>query len=123
QPQHLHSASDRVQRGFDIAPVDLDLAGKNRALVGLGSYLVNGVALCNDCHTCPTYLPGHNPYDGVGDGAINSVNHLGGGVPFGPNLSPPKIPPDASGKPAGLTRSQFKELIRSGHEPGSTEVL
>src|SRR5436853_6259026 len=26
----------RIERGFDIAPVPLNLAGKNRALVGLG---------------------------------------------------------------------------------------
>jgi hypothetical protein len=44
-----HSDS-RIERGFDIAPVPLKLEGKNRALVGLGSYLVNAVAACNDCH-------------------------------------------------------------------------
>src|SRR5215467_4682976 len=54
--QHVHAqskASDhesRVERGFEIAPVPLNLEGKNRELVGLGSYLVNGVAGCNDCH-------------------------------------------------------------------------
>jgi hypothetical protein len=31
----------RIRRGFEIAPVPLNLAGKNRELVGLGSYLVN----------------------------------------------------------------------------------
>ena len=31
----------KIQRGFEIAPVPLNLAGKNRALVGLGSYIVN----------------------------------------------------------------------------------
>ncbi len=29
----------RIERGFDIAPVPLNLEGKDRALVGLGSYL------------------------------------------------------------------------------------
>jgi hypothetical protein len=29
-----------VKQGLAIAPVDLDLSGKNRALVGIGSYLV-----------------------------------------------------------------------------------
>ena len=33
--------NSRVRIGFEIAPVQLDLRGKNRALVGLGSYLVN----------------------------------------------------------------------------------
>ena len=31
----------KIQQGFAIAPVPLDLRGKNRALVGLGSYIVN----------------------------------------------------------------------------------
>ena len=33
-----------VKQGLAIAPVDLNLRGKNRALVGLGSYLVNAVS-------------------------------------------------------------------------------
>ena len=36
------NSESRIEQGFDIAPVPLDLHGKNRALVGLGSYLVNG---------------------------------------------------------------------------------
>jgi len=35
-----NSNDSRIQRGFDIAPVHLNLEGKNRALVGLGSYIV-----------------------------------------------------------------------------------
>jgi hypothetical protein len=31
----------RIEQGFDIAPVRLNLDGKDRDLVGLGSYLVN----------------------------------------------------------------------------------
>ncbi|MGI8570906.1 MAG: hypothetical protein ACR2KT_18620 [Methylocella sp.] len=34
----------RVSQGFKIAPVPLNLAEKNKALVGLGSYLVNAPA-------------------------------------------------------------------------------
>src|SRR5215475_713205 len=55
----------RIERGFEIAPVPLNLKGKNRELVGLGSYLVNAVALCNDCHSAgpeSAYAPGGNPY-------------------------------------------------------------
>jgi hypothetical protein len=33
------SEESRIQRGFEIAPVHLNLEGKNRALVGLGSYI------------------------------------------------------------------------------------
>ena len=55
----------RVRRGLEIAPVPLNLEGKDARLVGLGSYLVNAVAGCNDCHTAgPSveYAPGGNPY-------------------------------------------------------------
>jgi hypothetical protein len=41
----------RIQRGFDIAPVPLDLVGKDRKLVGLGSYIINAQADCNGCHS------------------------------------------------------------------------
>jgi len=34
------SEESQIQQDFAIAPVHLDLSGKNRALVGLGSYLV-----------------------------------------------------------------------------------
>jgi hypothetical protein len=42
-----------IQRGFQIAPVTLNLSGKNPSLVGLGSYLVNGPGDCIGCHTTP----------------------------------------------------------------------
>src|SRR5882724_7725878 len=78
----------RVRQGLRIAPVKLDLRGKDRELVGTGSYLVNAVGGCADCHSCPTYTPGHNPYGapGVppGDGQINPKNYLAGGVLFAP---------------------------------------
>src|SRR5215510_2015639 len=61
------NSQSRVQKGLAIAPVHLDLQGKNRAMVGMGSYLVNAAGSCADCHSCPTYAPGHNPYQG-GDG-------------------------------------------------------
>src|SRR5437667_8880857 len=54
-----------IQRGFETAPVPLNLEGKNRALVGLGSYIVNVVGDCNGCHSAgPTteYARGGNPY-------------------------------------------------------------
>ena len=37
----------RIKIGFKIAPVPLNLAGKYRDLVVLGSYLVNSVGDCN----------------------------------------------------------------------------
>src|SRR5260370_2897848 len=41
----------KIQRGFEIAPVPLHLEGENRALVGLGSYIVNAQGDCIGCHT------------------------------------------------------------------------
>src|SRR5262245_65198173 len=73
------NAQSRVQRGFALAPVHLNLKGKNHDLVGLGSYIVNAQGACNDCHTCPPYTPDHDPYTG-GDGRPNAENYLAGGV-------------------------------------------
>lgn len=57
---HVQAHSDendsRIEQGFDITPVPLNLEGENRALVGLGSYLVNAVAICNDCHSAGRQL-------------------------------------------------------------------
>jgi hypothetical protein len=39
----------QILRGYEIAPVPLNLIGKDWALVGLGSDLVNSTG-CNDCH-------------------------------------------------------------------------
>jgi len=113
----LSSNSSRVKKGLKISPVPLDLQGKNRALAGLGSYLVNAVSECNDCHTCPTYAPGHNPFDGVGDGQLNAENYLAGGVDFGNGIVSANLTPDSDGKPAGLDFDEFVTLIRTGHDP------
>src|SRR5262245_46939757 len=110
------SDESKIQQGFAITPVSLNLTGKNRALVGLGSYLVNAVGGCNDCHTCPSYAPGHNPFQG-GDGQINADNYLAGGTPFGPFIRSKNITPDASGKPAGLTLDEFRHVLRTGEDP------
>src|SRR6266436_9163931 len=59
------SAESRIEQGFEIAPVHLNLEGKNRALVGLGSYIVNGQGDCNACHSAGTateFAKGGNPY-------------------------------------------------------------
>lgn len=102
----------RIRQGFEISPVHLNLKGRNRALVGLGSYIINAEGSCNDCHTCPSYLKGHNPYLGEKE-QINVEHYLAGGVPFGPFTSR-NITPEASGLPAGLTLEQFKLVMRTG---------
>src|SRR4029077_17187392 len=87
-----------IQPGLAISPVTLNLEGKDIELVGLGSYIVNAQGGCNDCHTCPSYAPGHNPIPppifGVGgDGQINAATYLAGGVDFGP---PGNVVPSAN---------------------------
>ena len=59
-----------VQIGFALAPVKLNLDGKDPALVGKGSYIVN-TRLCNNCHASPDltgptgiWAPDHNPFFG-----------------------------------------------------------
>src|SRR5262245_29647079 len=70
-----NNSQSRVKIGFQIAPVHLNLHKKNRARVGFGSYLVNAVGGCNDCHTCPSYADGGKPYLGQ-DPKINATNYL-----------------------------------------------
>jgi hypothetical protein len=101
-----------VKQGLAIAPVPLDLRGKNRALVGLGSYLVNAVSECNDCHTRPYYELGGNPFKGQPE-RINRLDYLTGGNQFGPFTSA-NLTPNAAGLPAGLTLDEFIHLMRTG---------
>lgn len=102
----------RVAQGFAIAPVPLDLHGKNRELVGLGSYLVNATGGCNDCHTSPPFADGGDPFLGQ-DKQINTAGYLAGGTAFGPFVSR-NLTPRANGLPANLTFGQFRTTIRTG---------
>jgi hypothetical protein len=104
----------QIKRGFEIAPVPLNLAGKNRSLVGLGSYLVNTTG-CNDCHTYPNWAPGGNPFQGQPE-QINTAGYLAGGRDFGVAISP-NITPDSTGKPAGLTLAEFLDVMHTGRDP------
>jgi hypothetical protein len=119
-----------VQIGFRIAPVKLNLKDKDSELVGLGSYIVNAQGGCNDCHTCPSYKPHHNPFPppfGVsGDGQVNDIGYLAGGVDFGPPgsvVTSANLTPDVNGRPEGLTLEQFQIAIRTGHDPVRNDNL
>jgi hypothetical protein len=114
-PVAAQSDDERIERGFEIAPVPLDLTGRNRALVGLGSYLVNAGGGCNDCHTAPPYAPGGDPFLGQPK-QINADNYLAGGAIFGPFVSRNITPDLVSGLPANYTRSQFIQVIRTGRD-------
>ncbi|HEX4634032.1 MAG TPA: hypothetical protein VH163_09375, partial [Gemmatimonadales bacterium] len=111
--------------GLSIAPVELDLRGKNPELVGLGSYIVNAQGGCNDCHNNGTqYLAGGNRFLGQPK-RINAAGYLvGGAVVFGVtslNLRPElgTTPP----LPAGRTYRQFAAEIRTGINPDDGHIL
>jgi hypothetical protein len=119
--------ADTVRRGFDIAPVPLNLKGKERELVGLGSYLVNAVASCNDCHSpspAVEFAPGGNPYfKGSPPTVVNQSGYLGGGHNFGalvpgtPEIVSRNLTPDRTGRPVGgLTLAQFEHILRTGED-------
>lgn len=114
---HDHDGDEsQIKRGYELVPpgVRLNLAGKNRALVGLGSYIVN-TSGCIDCHSHPSYAPGGDPFQGQPE-MVNADQYLSGGRQFGPFTSA-NITPDYAGKPAGLTLHQFIKLMRTGHDP------
>ncbi|HKH44597.1 MAG TPA: cytochrome C [Thermoanaerobaculia bacterium] len=110
------SEARRIVQGYRIAPVPLKLRGRDRDLVGLGSYIVNAQGGCNDCHTNPPYAPGGDPFLGQPK-KVNSEGYLAGGTPFGPTLVSANITPDENGLPHGLTWPEFKQVIRTGHDP------
>ena len=117
--------NSRIQRGFEVAPVPLNLRGKNRELVGLGSYLVNAIASCNMCHSAgpPTeFATGGNPYfKGNQPKVVNQATYLGGGRVFtppgtgNPSIVSRNLTPDKTGRPAGgLSYAAFREVMRTG---------
>src|ERR1700722_8350191 len=115
----------KVRKGFEIAPVHLNLNGKDHELVGLGSYIVNAQADCDGCHSAgpqTEFLPGGNPYFGQKE-KINPATYLGGGRDFGPYPAPNSalhiisrnLTPDKSGLPeGGHTFAEFRQIIRTG---------
>lgn len=106
------SEVERIFEGLRISPVPLNLRGKDIALVGLGSYLVN-TGGCADCHSNPTYAPGGNPFLGEPK-KFNSEGYLAGGNAFGPVIKSRNLTPDKEGLPAGLTWPQFLRVMRTG---------
>ncbi|MDO9107199.1 MAG: cupredoxin domain-containing protein [Methylovulum sp.] len=99
-------------------PIALNLDGKNTDQVYLGSYIVNAQGGCADCHSCPSYAAGHDPFKGETK-QFNASSYLAGGKAFGPFVSA-NLTPDSNGKPDGMTLNQFKYLMRSGKKPHIT---
>ena len=121
-----------IHIGLKIAPVPLNLEGKNRDLVGLGSFIVNAQADCNGCHTAGgppnfNYAAGGNPYFGQKT-VVDPTVYLSGGSNFGPvgtptgplgyagpNMITRNLTPDNTGRPeGGHTLSEFKQIMRTG---------
>ena len=131
------SEESLITRGFQIAPVPLNMQGKDPSLVGLGSYLVNGPGDCNGCHNSGQtldgpFLAGHNPYrfmSGMMMAQMKRVDpstYLGGGQDFGtvdfedsspndPEIISRNLTPDKTGRAeGGNTFSQFLQIMRTG---------
>ena len=120
----VDEGDSRIQQGLAIAPVTLNLDGKNLALVGLGSYIVNATVPCNECHGAgpanSQYLPGGNPYFGQPK-MINPATYLGGGRDFGAlvpgsaHIISRNLTPDKTGLPeGGRTFADFVQIMRTG---------
>jgi hypothetical protein len=121
------SEEAKVRRGLEIAPVPLNLAGRDVNLVGLGSYIVNAQSSCNDCHSAgpaTQFAQGGNPYLGQQPARQNAATYLGGGRNFGallpntPNIVSRNLTPDGSGRTLGGDSFQkFLHTMRSGEDP------
>jgi hypothetical protein len=126
-----------VEQGFDASPIPQDklhFSGKDRALVGLGAYLVNAAGDCSGCHSFPRFLPKGDtagsdpafgdPYSGVPSDQLvsepllanfNIKHYLAGGRCFGGFMAR-NITPDKSGRPVGLTEKEFIIVMRTGRD-------
>ncbi|HWZ29697.1 MAG TPA: PKD domain-containing protein [Bryobacteraceae bacterium] len=117
---------NKVLKGLQLAPVPLNMVGKDPVLVGLGSYIVNAGSGCNDCHSAgpqTQYIGGGNPFFGQHQ-TVNPVTYMGGGRDFGafpdpagpfPHIVSRNLTPDGSGLPeGGNTLAQFTQIMRTG---------
>jgi len=125
----------RIVRGYAIAPVGLNLSGKDPVKVGLGSYFVNTIGDCNGCHSSGTpaslflypYATGGNPYFNQPT-KIDPTVYLNGGAQFytvgtptgplgyaGPVIVSRNLTPNSAGlAEGGRTLAQFMQIMRTG---------
>ena len=122
------SEQSKIDRGFAIAPVPLNLAGKDRRLVGLGSYMVNAQVDCDGWHNdgpATQFISTGNPYflPSIFSGRqqINPATYLGGGRDFGPlipgfaHIVSRNLTPEKTGlSEGGNTLSKFAQILRTG---------
>ena len=123
----------KIQIGFQVNPVTLNMAGKDHDLLGLGSYIVNVTGDCNGCHSAgpaTEYLgnpalfapPSHTAHQVK---QVNPATFLGGGRDFGAYPAPTSplhifsrnLTPDSTGKPeGGHSYSDFVQIMRTGKD-------
>lgn len=130
------NTDSRVQLGYAAVPLGLQLKlkGLNSDLVGVGSYIVNGQADCNGCHTSnpvAEYSDPGNPFFNQFPPRVNLANYLAGGNDFGPvgpgisggvigagpDIITRNLTPDHTGLPeGGHTFAEFLNIMRTGHD-------
>ena len=113
QPGNIDELTAAARKGLELsAPLRLSLANKTMAqleAIGYGSYLVNAVAACNDCHQ--EVVPG--------DAGPPSFNYLGGGTEFdipvggGFKVFSRNLTPDPT-TGLQLTEDQFIQVFETG---------
>lgn len=121
----------KIQIGFQVAPVPLNMAGLDSDLVGLGSYIVNVTGDCNGCHSAgPATEYTGNPYQFLPPSLtvhqikkVNPATYLGGGRDFGAYPAPTSplhifsrnLTPDVTGRPeGGHSFSDFVQIMTMG---------
>jgi len=148
--QRVHADDDRdsdaalAAIGLRIAPSFINIDGKDKTLVGLGSFIVNAQADCNGCHgsdPANEFLPTNNPFylKPFNSPAIfNQATYMNGGQNFGPagpgvvqdtssplyagpglgpNIISRNLTPDYTGLPeGGHDLAQFFIIMRTGHD-------
>ena len=120
----------QIQQGLAITPVKLNMTGKDPNLVGYGSYLVNAVMPCNDCHSAgpaTEFSDGGNPYFSQHPAKVNPATFMGGGRDFDafpdpagpfPHVISRNLTPNAGGLPIGGDMyDQFVQVMRTGADP------
>ena len=119
----------KVLKGFQVAPVPLNMVGLDPVLVGYGSYLANAAGDCHGCHSAgpaTQFTQSGNPYFGQ-HATTNPATYLGGGRDFGafpdpagpfPHIVSRNLTPDNTGFPVGGdSLSKFMQTMRTGVDP------
>lgn len=125
----------KVQIGFRVNQATLNLVGRDRTLVGLGSFIVNVQAECNGCHSAgpqTEFAAGGSPYLFNPPStvvhqteAVNPATFLGGGRDFGVypggpvsvNIYSRNLTPNNTGRPVGgLSYPEFALTMQTGRD-------